>query len=64
MRVCFPYVAELHQVFHSLPIAAELALRHPSIEVRVACTTNLHIAEMKGAGSISASRTRVRSIRR
>ena len=42
MRVCFPYVAELHQVFHSLPIAAELALRHPFFDVRAACATDAH----------------------
>lgn len=43
MRVVFPYIAQLHQVFHSLPLAAELATRHPHIEVRAACATDQHV---------------------
>lgn len=35
-RVCFPYIAQAHQIPHSLPIACELARRHPEIEVRIA----------------------------
>lgn len=42
MRVVFPYFAQLHQVLHSLPIAAELARRHPQIETHVAVTTPAH----------------------
>jgi hypothetical protein len=42
MRVVFPYFAQLHQVFHSLPIAAEMALRHPDVEVHVAAATPAH----------------------
>ena len=42
IRVCFPFVAEIHQAFHSLPIALELARRHPDIEVHLACPTEAH----------------------
>ncbi|MFC2973301.1 hypothetical protein ACFOJE_13915 [Azotobacter bryophylli] len=35
-RVCFPYNAQIHQIWHSLPIAVALARRHPEIEVHVA----------------------------
>lgn len=42
MRVVFPYFAQLHQVFHSLPIAAEMARRHPEVEVHVAMVTQAH----------------------
>lgn len=43
MRVVFSYIGELHQVFHSLPLAAELTLRHPDIEVRIAGATLQHL---------------------
>jgi hypothetical protein len=43
MRVVFPYFAQYHQVFHSLPIAAEMAIRHPDVEVRVAGATTQHV---------------------
>lgn len=36
MKVSFVYNAQLHQVFHSLPIALELAAHHHDIEVHVA----------------------------
>lgn len=39
MRIVFPYFAQLHQVLHSLPIAAELARRYPAFSVHVAVTT-------------------------
>lgn len=42
MRVVFPYFAQLHQVPHSLPIAAEMALRHPDVEVHVATASLAH----------------------
>lgn len=44
MKVVFPYFAQLHQVFHSLPIAAEMAIRHPEVEVHVAGATAEHLA--------------------
>lgn len=43
MKVVFPYVAQLHQVFHSLPIAAEMAVRHPDIEVHAAGRSVEHV---------------------
>lgn len=38
LRICFPFIAQLHQVFHSLPIAVALAQRHPEIDVHIATT--------------------------
>lgn len=43
MRVVFPYFAQLHQVFHSLPIAAEMSIRHPGVEVHVASASATHL---------------------
>lgn len=36
MKIVFPYIAQLHQIPHSLPIAVELAQRHPEVEVHLA----------------------------
>ncbi len=36
MRIVFPYLAQHHQIPHSLPIAIEIARRHPQCEVHVA----------------------------
>lgn len=44
MRIVFPYFAQLHQVFHSLPIAAAMAVRHPSVEVHAAGASAQHVA--------------------
>jgi hypothetical protein len=44
MRVVFPYLGQLHQVFHSLPIAAQVAARHPHVEVHAAATSPGHLA--------------------
>jgi hypothetical protein len=43
LRVGFPYLAQIHQAPHSLPIAVELARRHPEVEVRVAALTTGHL---------------------
>lgn len=43
MRVVFPFFAQHHQVFHSLPIAAEIARRHPDVEVHAAGATVSHV---------------------
>jgi len=43
LRVAFPYLAQLHQTPHSLPIATELARRHPEIEVHIAALTDAHL---------------------
>jgi hypothetical protein len=44
MRVVFPFYAQHHQVFHSLPIAAEMARRHRDVEVHAAGATAGHVA--------------------
>jgi hypothetical protein len=36
MKICFPFLAQVHQAFHSLPIALEIARRHPDVEVHLA----------------------------
>jgi hypothetical protein len=45
-RVCFLYIAEAHQLFHSLSIATELARSRPDISVELAFTrrSNLEYA--------------------
>ena len=43
MKIVFPYLAQLHQVLHSLPIAAELAQR-PGCEVEIAATQPAQLA--------------------
>lgn len=42
-RICFSYIAQMHQTPHSLPIAVQVALRHPDIEVHVAATSKKHL---------------------
>ncbi len=48
MKVVFPYFGQLHQVFHSLPIAAEMAIRHPDVEVCAAGATSTHVEFIRG----------------
>ncbi|MBB3102969.1 hypothetical protein [Azomonas macrocytogenes] len=36
VRICFPFIAQVHQIFHSLPIAVALAQRYPDMEVHLA----------------------------
>ena len=43
MKVVFPYFGQLHQVFHSLPIAAQMAIRHPDVQVCAAGATSAHV---------------------
>jgi len=43
MRIVFPYIAQPHQTLHSLPIAMEMASRHPNTQIHVACTTEAHL---------------------
>ena len=40
MRILFPFIAQPHQIAHSLPIAMEIARRHPEIAVHIACLTD------------------------
>ncbi|MFS3137494.1 sensor domain-containing protein [Gluconacetobacter sacchari] len=39
MRIVFPFIAQFHQVAHSLPIALEIARRHPDIAIHIASLT-------------------------
>jgi hypothetical protein len=42
-RVVFPFLAQFHQILHSLPIAVQLVRRHPDIEVHVIGATAAHM---------------------
>jgi hypothetical protein len=55
-RVCFLYIAQHHQVWHSLSVAVAMARRWPAIKVEVAATTpelldyaSALVAELGGA---------------
>ncbi|PYD76716.1 sensor domain-containing protein [Novacetimonas pomaceti] len=50
-RVIFPYIGHPHQVFHSLPIALEMAARHPETEVRLASLTEKREAHLQSLAS-------------
>ncbi len=58
-RIVFPYLAQLHQVLHSLPIAAELARQHPDIEVHVATSSPAHRAFIERLVAQHAPRARL-----
>ena len=40
MKVVFPYIAQTHQIPHSLPIAAELAMQRPGWTVHMVCSSD------------------------
>jgi hypothetical protein len=40
MKVVFPYIAQTHQIPHSLPIAAELAMQRPDWQVHLICSSD------------------------
>ena len=42
-KVCFLYIAQTHQILHSLPIAIELARNWPQFEVHLAATSQAHL---------------------
>ena len=42
-RVCFLYIAQTHQILHSLPIAIAMARDFPQVEVHIATTTQEHL---------------------
>ncbi|GAN53780.1 hypothetical protein Tasa_010_327 [Tanticharoenia sakaeratensis NBRC 103193] len=52
MKIAFPYIAQPHQTLHSLPIAMEIATRHPETEVHVACTTKAHLDYAQSLGAL------------
>lgn len=43
-RVCFLYIAQSHQVLHSISVAVSLARRRPDVEVHVAATNEDSLA--------------------
>ena len=47
-RVCFLYIAQTHQILHSLPIAIALAREWPDVEVHIATTTQEHLDYVRG----------------
>src|SRR4051812_27838646 len=57
-RVCFLYIAQAHQVLHSISVAVELAQCRPDLVVDVACTSRpvldyaRKVAERLGAAPI------------
>jgi hypothetical protein len=48
-KVCFLYIAQTHQILHSLSIAVELARHWPSFEVHLAATSPAHLDYIEGA---------------
>ena len=47
-KVCFLYIAQTHQILHSLPIAIALAREWPDVEVHIATTTQEHLDYVRG----------------
>jgi hypothetical protein len=47
-KVCFLYIAQTHQILHSLPIAIALAQGWPDIDVHIATTTQEHLDYVRG----------------
>ena len=54
-RVCFLYIAQQHQVLHSLPIAHALAAGWPQIAVEVAATTAGHLDYVRKLGAATGA---------
>lgn len=46
-RVCFLFIAQTHQILHSLPIAVELARHWPEIDVELLASDPEHLAYME-----------------
>ncbi|MES3027582.1 MAG: glycerophosphotransferase [Pseudomonadota bacterium] len=42
-QICFLYIAQTHQILHSLPIAIELARNWPQFDVHLAATSQAHL---------------------
>lgn len=47
-RVCFLYIAQTHQILHSLPIAIAMARGWPDIDVEIAATSQEHLDYVRG----------------
>jgi len=47
-KVCFLYIAQTHQILHSLPIAIALARGWPNVDVHIATTTQEHLDYVRG----------------
>ena len=47
MRVLFLFVGEHHHVFHSLPVAAEMALLRPGYHIEVAVASHAHLRRVE-----------------
>ena len=47
-RVCFLYIAQTHQILHSLPIAIAMASGWPQIDVEIAATAQEHLDYVLG----------------
>jgi hypothetical protein len=54
IKICFPFLAQVHQAFHSLPIALEIAIRHPDAEVHVAAATAGHLSILRELAGVYA----------
>jgi hypothetical protein len=47
-KVCFLYIAQTHQILHSLPIAIAMARDWPQIDVHIAATAQEHLDYVQG----------------
>ena len=54
-RVCFLYIAQKHQVLHSLSIAHALARGWPDLRVEVAATTAAHLDYVRKLGAATGA---------
>jgi hypothetical protein len=52
LKVVFLLIAQPHQTLHSLPIAFEMAARHPNADVHVACPTQSHLDYARSLGRL------------
>lgn len=55
IKVVFLLIAQPHQTLHSLPIAFEMATRHPDVEVHVTCLTKRHLDYVRSLGKLYPS---------
>jgi hypothetical protein len=60
MKIVFPYLAQPHQVPHSLPIALELARLRPDFEIHTACATPAQQAFVRAQAALHGPGLRLR----